>query len=114
MVERAWAGRSPSTWKMAPNDVDDDDDKPLTEILRGAAGDVNPSGGAGPLAVIGNDGGAGAGTYLRGTKRRVGKSGYRGVALHNKSGRYRARSRPPPATAGSARLATSRPRNWLH
>lgn len=85
---------------MAPNDVDDDDDKPLTEILRGAAGDVNPSGGAGPLAVIGNDGGAGAGTYSRGTKRRVGKSGYRGVALHNKSGRYRARI---TSTAGDGR-----------
>ena len=100
VVDRAWAGRSPSTWKMAPNDVDDDDDKPLTEILRGAAGDVNPSGGAGPLAVIGNDGGAGAGTYSRGTKRRVGKSGYRGVALHNKSGRYRARI---TSTAGDGR-----------
>ena len=85
---------------MAPNDVDDDDDKPFTEILRGAAGDVNPSGGAGPLAVIGNDGGAGAGTYSRGTKRRVGKSGYRGVALHNKSGRYRARI---TSTAGDGR-----------
>ena len=41
------AGRSPTAQKMAPSDVVDDDDKPLTEMLRSAADGVNRnSGGA--------------------------------------------------------------------
>ena len=46
---------------MAPNDVDDDDDKPLTEILRGAAGDVNPEGGREVAAAIEAEGGRAVG-----------------------------------------------------
>ena len=88
---------------MAPSDVVDDDDKPLTEMLRSAADGVNHNSGALTIAkesdgfaiVSGTQGGG-----ARGTKRRAGKSGFRGVALHNKSGRYRARI---TSTAGDGR-----------
>ena len=97
------AGRSPTAQKMAPSDVVDDDDKPLTEMLRSAADGVNHNSGALTIAkesdgfaiVSGTQGGG-----ARGTKRRAGKSGFRGVALHNKSGRYRARI---TSTAGDGR-----------
>ena len=97
------AGRSPTAQKMAPSDVVDDDDKPLTEMLRSAADGVNASGGgltiakeSDGFAIVSGTQGGGA----RGTKRRAGKSGFRGVALHNKSGRYRARI---TSTAGDGR-----------
>ena len=48
------------------------------------------------FAIVSGTQGGGA----RGTKRRAGKSGFRGVALHNKSGRYRARI---TSTAGDGR-----------
>ena len=88
---------------MAPSDVVDDDDKPLTEMLRSAADGVNHNSGgltiakeSDGFAIVSGTQGGGA----RGTKRRAGKSGFRGVALHNKSGRYRARI---TSTAGDGR-----------
>ena len=69
---------------MDPN-PDEPDDKPLAEIMRGIDAKEEPEDQRPRLA---QPVGAGA---PRGIKRKVGLSGYRGVAFHQVSGKWRAR-----------------------